>query len=251
MFLQGKAAIVTGAASGQGRATAILAAARGAGVVCIDVADPAETVAEIRADGGTAHGLAADVRDAEAWAHAADLARRELGGVYLLANVAGICPGALGEADTVVDQTEDGWQRVLDVNLKGAWLGMRAVIPAMIAAGGGRIVNVASLAATAGLANMAAYTASKAGLVGLTRQAAMEYALQGIRVNAINPGSIDTPMNQDIPREIMDEYLQGTPLRRAGTVDEIAATIVFLASPEADFITGQALAVDGGWSIQG
>lgn len=251
MWLEDKAAIITGAASGQGKATSLLAAAHGAGVVCLDVDDPGPTVEEIESRGGRAYGVQGDVRDAAAWESAVQLAGRELGGVYLLGNVAGVCPAAQNRVDTVLGVTEEEWQRVLDVNLKGVWLGMRAVLPVMIERGEGRIVTVASLAATCGLQNVAAYSASKAGVVGLTRQAAVEYARSGIRINAINPGSVDTPMNKDIPPDQLAEYLAGTPLGRPGRAEDIAATIVFLASPGADFITGQTIGVDGGWSVRG
>lgn len=245
-MLDGKAAIVTGTASGQGEATAIMAAEQGAKVVCIDVNDPAGTVEQIRSAGGVAHALQADIREHATWQQAVDVARNEYGGIYLLANVAGISP----LFDDLLDGTEETWLRTIDINLKGAWLGMKAVLPTMIEAGGGRIVNVASLAATLGVGGLASYCASKAGLVGLTRQAAVDYGKAGIRVNAINPGVIDTPMNINNPPDMQAAFLEKTPLGRAGRAEEIAATIMFFASPLADFITGQALGVDGGWSIQ-
>ena len=246
-FLDGKGAIVTGAASGQGRATSLAAAAAGAKVVCFDITDPRPTVDEIRAAGGVAHAVQGDVREAADWKRAADLAVGEFGGIFLLANIAGVTP----KVDSVLEGDDPQWQWVLDINLKGIWLGMRAVLPAMVEAGEGRIVNISSLAATVGLPNLASYSASKAGIHGLTRHAAVEYGKAGIRVNAIAPGVIDTPMNKDNPPEMTAAFLANTPVGRAGQAEEVAAVVIFFASPAADFITGQVLGVDGGWSIMG
>jgi NAD(P)-dependent dehydrogenase (short-subunit alcohol dehydrogenase family) len=247
--LAGNAAILTGAASGMGRATALLAARAGASVVCLDLADPAAVADEIRAAGGSAAALRGDVTNAETWVEVVALAEERFGDVHLLANVAGVVPGA-GE-DTAVDQTEDGWARILDVDLKGPWLGMRAVLPTMVEQRAGRIVNVVSVAALQGMPMLAAYTAAKAGLAGLTRQVAADYARHGIRVNAIAPGNIDTQMSRDNPPEVKEALIRRTPARRQGTAEEVAAAIVFLLGPDADFVTGQVLAVDGGWSMRG
>lgn len=247
MKLEGKVAIVSGAASGQGEATSVMAAQEGAKVVCIDVNDPAGTVEQITSAGGEAHGIKADIRESSTWQEAVDVANDKYGGIYLLANVAGISP----LFDGLVDGSEETWQRTIDINLKGAWLGMKAVLPTMIEAKEGRIVNVASLAALLGVGGLASYSASKAGLAGLTRQAAVDYGKAGIRVNAIAPGVIDTPMNINNPPDMQAAFLEKTPVGRAGLATEIAATIIFFASPLADFITGQTLGVDGGWSIQG
>jgi NAD(P)-dependent dehydrogenase (short-subunit alcohol dehydrogenase family) len=247
--LAGTAAIVTGAASGMGRATALLAAQEGATVLCVDLADPQATVAEIERDGGSAVPFEGDVRDARMWAEAVRTVLESGARLQLLANVAGIVPGP-GE-DTVVDQTEAGWQRIIGVNLTGSWLGMRAVLPVMTEQRRGRIVNVASLAALRGLPMLAAYSASKAGIAGLTRQAAVDYGRLGIRVNAVAPGDIDTPMSRDNPPEVKEALRRRTPANRQGSAEEVAAVIVFLAGPGADFVNGQVLAVDGGWSIKG
>ena len=240
---------MTGAASGMGRATALLAAREGAAIVCLDVTDPPGVVEEIEAAGGTAAAVRGGVTDAAAWAAAVELAWERFGGVHLLANVAGVVPAA-GE-DTAVDQTEAGWDRILAVDLKGPWLGMRAVLPTMIEQRGGRIVNVVSVAALQGMQMLAAYSAAKAGLAGLTRQVAVDYARHGIRVNAVAPGDILTPMSQDNPPEVKEALRRRTPARRQGAAEEVAEVIVWLASPAADFVTGQVIAVDGGWSING
>ena len=247
--LAGAAAIVTGAASGMGRATALHAALEGAAVVCVDVVASDAVVEEIERTGGTAVAVAGDVRDPATWGRATGLALERFGRIDLLANVAGISPGP-GE-DTIVDQTEEGWQRVLDINLTAAWLGMRAVLPAMVEQRAGRIVNVASVAAVVGLPMLAAYTASKAGLAGLTRQAAVDYGRFGIRVNAVAPGDIDTPMSAGNAPEVKEALLRRNPARRQGLAEEVAWVIVFLAGPGADFVNGQLLPVDGGWSIKG
>ena len=196
--------------------------------------------------GGAAHAITGDTRETSTWDAAVNYANTEYGGIYLLANVAGISP----LFDGIIESTEETWQRTIDINLKSVWLGMRAVLPTMVEQGYGRIVNVASLAATLGVGGLSSYTASKAGVVGLTRQAAVDYGKAGIRVNAINPGVIDTPMNKDNPPDMQAAFLEKTPVGRAGRAEEVAATIIFFASPLADFITGQSLGVDGGWSIQ-
>jgi NAD(P)-dependent dehydrogenase (short-subunit alcohol dehydrogenase family) len=246
MILEGKTAIVTGAASGQGEATAELLAAEGAKVVCIDANDPAATVGRITAAGGTATALQGDVREMATWNEAVRIAEQEYSGTYLLANVAGITP----LDDSIIEGSEQTWQRTIDINLKGPWLGMKAVLPAMVERGEGRIVNVSSLAAVMGVDGLSSYSASKGGLVALTRQAAVDYGPKGIRVNAITPGVIDTPMNDQNSPEMTAAFLESTPVPRQGQASEIAATILFFASPGADFITGQQLGVDGGWSVR-
>jgi NAD(P)-dependent dehydrogenase (short-subunit alcohol dehydrogenase family) len=246
MQLENKTVIVTGAASGQGQATAILLAAEGAKVVALDVNDPAATLATINEAGGTVHGITGDVREASLWDEAVEVAETQFTGVYALANVAGITP----INDAIVDGSEETWQRTIDINLKAPWLGMRAVLPKMLERGEGRIINVASLAATMGVDGLSSYSASKGGLVALTRQAAVDYGPKGIRINAINPGVIDTPMNYQNTPEMKEAFLAMTPVPREGRAEEIAAAILFFFGPGADFITGQALGVDGGWSIR-
>jgi NAD(P)-dependent dehydrogenase (short-subunit alcohol dehydrogenase family) len=247
MELAGAGAVVTGAGSGMGRATAHAAAARGMRVLCLDVAGAAMTAGEIAGNGGEAHALEADVSSAGDWERVAASTKELVGDALLLANIAGVQP----QGDTVLEQDEDGWDRILGVNLKGVWLGMRALLPGMLERGEGRIVNVASLAADTGLPGLAAYTASKAGVAGLTRQAAVEYAPAGIRINALAPGMIETPMITGNPPEALQAFLEKTPAGRPGQPEEIAEIILFLAGPDAGFITGQTISVDGGWGIRG
>jgi NAD(P)-dependent dehydrogenase (short-subunit alcohol dehydrogenase family) len=247
----GRRLLVTGAASGIGRATAERLAAAGAAVACVDVDGDglAGTVAAIAGAGGHALPLAADVAERAAVERAVDAAAFELGGLDGLANVAGI-----GYLTGDVVQTEpDTWERVLAVNLTGPYHVARALLPHLRAAGGGAIVNVASQFALAGALASPAYCASKAGLVGLTRAMAVDHAGEGIRVNCVCPGPVDTPM-----RGMLDtpELLERERARREARLlvgrqarpDEIAAAIAFLLSADAGSMTGSVLTVDGGWT---
>lgn len=249
MSLDGTTAVITGAGSGMGRATALLAARQGAFVVCVDVAPLDGTLAELGGLADRAGAVVGDVRDPGAWAAAVDLARERTGRIDLLANIAGIVPPP--GTDTVVGQTPETWERFLGVHLTGPWLGMKAIVPVMLEQGGGAIVNVTSLAASRGLPMLAAYSASKAALAGLTRQAAVEYGGHGIRVNAVAPGDIDTPMSSGNAPEVREALRRRTPQGRQGTAEEVAEAIVFLAGPAGSFVNGQVLPVDGGWSIKG
>jgi NAD(P)-dependent dehydrogenase (short-subunit alcohol dehydrogenase family) len=163
----------------------------------------------------------------------------------VLANIAGVV--SLGP-DNVIEQTEEEWDRILDTNLRGPWLGMKHVIPVMIKNGGGKIVNIASSAAHTGLTNLLAYSASKGGVVSITRYAAIEYAQYNIQVNAISPGIVDTPILGDITPEMIKEFSAATPAGRLCKAEEIANLVLFLASNEADFITGITHIIDGGWN---
>jgi len=252
----GKVAIVTGAASGIGRATAALLASEGAAVTVADVrGDAAEdTAAAIRVGGGRARAQEVDVSDPEQVAAMVRDTVGEFGGIDVLHNNA----AALGENardQDIVTMDLDTWQRVLDVNLTGAMLGCRYAIPAMIERGGGVIVNTASAAAFYGSTSLAAYGTSKAGLVALTRYIATAYADRGIRCNAVAPGVV-------VPREAQEQlggpmgprlarYTRGHLVGRLGYPEEIAAAVAYLASDDAAFVTGETLRVDGGLTVAG
>ena len=246
MRLQGQTAIVTGAGSGIGKASALMCAEEGAGVLCVDLRAADTTAAAITAAGGRATSFAMDVTDSEAWGRAVAEAAK-LGPVSLLANVAGVVSRG---PDTVLEQTEQEWHRVIDIDLKSPWLGMRAVMPGMIERGGGRIVNVASLAGEIGLMNLLAYSAAKGGVIAMSRQAAMEHAKHGVKINSVAPGIIDTPILGDTTPEMTKIFSAATPLGRLGRAEEIAGVIAYLFSPVADFVTGQCYTVDGGWGAQ-
>ena len=251
--VEGKVAVVTGGASGIGRATARALAAEGARVTIADVDEDggARVAAQLRDTGGEVFFRRADVRSlADLEAVVGEAADRH-GRLDVLVNNA-----AVPVAGTAGEMTEADWARVVDVNLSGVWRGMRAAIPRMLAQGGGCIVNLSSVQAHVGFLGWAGYAASKGGVEALTRQAAVEYARRGIRVNAIVPGTIMTEMNEGIMRDapdgdaVMAGWVAMHPMGRIGQPEEVAAAIVFLASDEASFITGEVLRVDGGLVVR-
>jgi NAD(P)-dependent dehydrogenase (short-subunit alcohol dehydrogenase family) len=246
--LEGKVALITGAGSGMGRAAAELFASEGAKVVVTDVADDGgnATVDAVRAAGGEATYVRADVSkwaDCDAMVkHATDT----YGALHVLYNNAGVFPADDGG---VLDTPESTWDTVMDINLKGVWLGCRAGIPAMIASGGGSIVNVASFVALMGAATaQIAYTSSKGGVLSMTREIAVEYARQGIRANALCPGPIRTPLLEELLSDPARRArrLVHIPMGRLGRAEELAKAALFLASDDASFMTGASLVVDGG-----
>lgn len=250
--LTGKVAIVTGASSGIGRATARLFAEEGAKVVVSgrrqDELD--SLVAEIDATGGHAVAVAGDVRSEDHAVALVDKAVSRFGGLDIAFNNA----GSLGAAGPASDITIEGWRDTLDTNLTSAFLGAKHQLPAMLRRGGGSLVFTSSfVGCTAGFPGMAAYAASKAGLVGLTRALAAEFGGRGIRVNAVLPGATDTPSNAaNLPGapEGTRGFIEGLhALKRMARPDEIAQTVLHLASDASSFITGVALLVDGGVSI--
>ncbi len=246
--LDGKVAVITGAGSGIGRVAASLFAAEGAQVVVADlVGDQAEgAVADIESAGGTATAVTVDVSDEAQVGAMIDHAVATYGGVHVLFNNAGIFPDNDGG---LLDTPPETWQKVMEVNLKGVWLGCRAAVPAMLDSGGGSIVNVASFVALVGAATaQMAYTASKGGVLALTRELAVEYARRGIRANSICPGPIETPLLAELlsDPERRQRRLVHIPIGRFGQPEEIAKAALFLASDDASFVTGSALVVDGG-----
>ena len=239
--------LITGASSGIGKATALAFARAGYEVALADRDEPAgERIAEeIARRGGKSLFVTCDVASEEDVAALVARTVDHFGQLDVAFNNAGI----EGEQAPTADCTVENWDRVMAVNLRGVWLCMRAEIPHMLKGGGGTIVNCASVAGLVGLAGIPAYVAAKHGVVGLTRAAALDYATRGIRVNAVCPGAIHTPMldrfmGEDAGRA---QILAAEPVGRIGKPEEVASAVLWLCSDGAAFTTGQALAVDGGW----
>ncbi|MBI3978604.1 MAG: SDR family oxidoreductase [Chloroflexi bacterium] len=249
MRLRGKIGLITGAGSGIGRETALLFAREGAAVLAADLRLEAAqaTVDEIRAAGGKGAAIRVNV------AGAADVRRMVEEGLALFGQIDVLVNNAgIGHVGTLAETTDDDWDRLMDVNLKGVFLCCRHVLPHMLAAGGGVVVNVASAAGLVGVERRVAYCASKGGVVALTKAIAVDYVRDGIRVNCVCPGTVYTPFvegylhrypDRDAALKMLNER---QPMGRMAAPREIADAILFLASDESRFVTGTALVVDGG-----
>jgi 3-oxoacyl-[acyl-carrier protein] reductase len=241
--LQGQVAIVTGSSRGLGRAMAESLAACGARVACVarDATRLAETVNAIQAEGGQAEAFVCDVTDREAVDTLVDRLAEQWGRLDILVNNAGIT------RDTLLPRmSDDEWDAVLTTNLRSAFLWCRAASRHMMRARSGRIINVSSVSGLIGNPGQTNYSASKAGLIGLTRSLSRELAGRKVTINAVAPGFIESDMTATLGPAIVDEAKKRIPAKRLGTAAEVAAAVIFLASPAAAYITGHVLTVDGG-----
>lgn len=249
---EGKVALVTGAGSGIGRESALGLARGGAKIVVADVdeAGGAATVALVEEAGSSAIFVKMDVSKPEQVEAAVAAGVESFGGMHIVVNNAGIG----GEANLVGDYSLEGWHKVIDINLHGVFYGMRYGIPAILASGGGTVVNVSSILGLVGWASAPAYVAAKHAVTGLTKAAAMEYAQQGIRVNSVHPGFIETPLLEKAgitPGTDGYNFIASKhAANRLGKADEVASLIVWLCSDEASFVTGSNMTVDGGFTCQ-
>jgi NAD(P)-dependent dehydrogenase (short-subunit alcohol dehydrogenase family) len=245
---ENKVAIVTGAGSGIGEAIARQLAEQGAMVVAADLNEKgaSQVAAAIERDGRTAVGIRQDVGDPVSVKKSVEFALEKFGRLDVAVNNAGIT----GDLAPLADYSLEGWDRVIAVNLSGVFYGMKYQIPAMLRSGGGSIVNIASILGSVAARDSAGYNAAKHGVVGLTKTAALEYSKDGVRVNAIGPGYIDTPLLQALEKEVYDGLVGLHPIGRLGKPEEVAQLAVFLASDRASFVTGSYHLVDGGYTAQ-
>ena len=247
--LAGRTAIITGAGSGMGRAIAMRFAAEGATVAALDRdLDSAEaTVQALVAAGGAGLAVTVDVSSSASVSSAVEKSIAELGGLDILANIAGILDGYA----PILETSEELWDRIIDVDLKGTFLMTKAALPSMLN-GGGVVVNMASIAGFVARGGGIAYTSAKHGVIGFTKQMAADYGLQGIRVNAICPGAVETAMTKAILEAgdaAVMQTINSVPAGRHAQPEEIANLALFLASDESSFVHGAAYVIDGGWTV--
>jgi len=251
MRLQGKTALITGAGSGMGRLAAQMFAREGAEIVAVDLTERPlkETVSSVEAEGGSIIGLPGDITVSESVRDGVDAGVRKFGKLNVLYNNAGIFPD---DDTSVVETDESVFQRVIDVNLKGAYLCCKYGIPELIKAGGGAVINIASFVALMGCTvPQDAYTASKGGVLSLTRSLAVQYGRQGVRANAICPGPILTPMLESLfpSEEERLKRLNRIPLGRFGRAEDVVYAGIYLASDESSWTTGTTFVIDGGITV--
>ena len=250
MRLEDTTIVVTGASSGLGRATALLAAEEGASVVNADLTreprhDERPTDEAIEDRGGEALFVETDVTDLSAVEAAMDATIEAFGGLDAVVNNAG-----RAESYAITETTEENWANIVELNLTGVYHGTLAAVERMLDSGGGSVVNMASVFGVVGEPNSASYSAAKGGVISLTRQVARDYARDGIRVNSVSPGFIDTPMLREDTHDGTVEFAENyTPMGRVGQPEEIAEAIVYLSGDGASFVTGQNLVVDGGFGM--
>lgn len=246
MRLENKVAIITGAGSGIGKETALLFAREGAKVIVADLneSNGEETVKELKIAGNEGSFFKLDVSDREQGNQMVRETLDKYGKIDILVNNAGIIQDSL-----VLKMTEDQWDKVIDVNLKGAFNCIQAVAGPMVEQGSGVIINTSSIVGLFGNIGQTNYAATKAGLIGMTKSLAKELGKKGIRVNAVAPGFIMTPMTSDLPEKILEVMKSKTPLRKLGEPNDVAYAYMYLASDEAKYISGAVLSVDGGLVI--
>jgi NAD(P)-dependent dehydrogenase (short-subunit alcohol dehydrogenase family) len=244
----GKVALVTGAGSGIGESTALLYAANGAKVIVSDVNEKAgeKTVQKIKNKGGEASFVKADVGKPEACEQLVNKTIELYGRLDIACNNAGIG----GEINPVGEMSIEGWLKVININLNSVFYCMHYQIPAMLKQGGGAIVNMASILGQVGFSHSAAYVAAKHGVVGLTQNAALEYSAKGIRINAVGPGFIDTPLLSTMDDNAKKMLVSLHPIGRLGKPEEVAELVIWLSSGKASFVTGSYYAIDGAYLAQ-